>query len=284
MTDAVVLHQRVAPGASDAVRELVAERVASEDVGGTDTGVDALVGFDGVHTASLFLGRRDGGSRLVWYLEVDDAERGPWADPATAPIRNSPLFDAGLGDRLEAPDSARVLSAPSTATALVVHATLPGRPSSAGTDADGTPRRVLVPSEAFDGRSPDVVLLRLRVAPGLGELFVRALAGATGRLDDEGRIERAFDDWTEPVLEDEGMLTETVFLERTEGDYYLCWYMEAEDTDEVYEAYFGTSNRVARISEHVVGWILENPRRVLQNPVESSDHELLAHAVSPDRP
>lgn len=280
MTDALVLRQRVRPGEQGAVRDLVADRLSDP----ADAGLDSLVGSAGVHTASLFLDRsRDGEPGLVWYLEVDDAERGPWADPVTELVGNSPLFDAGLAGLLETPDSARVLSDASAAAAVPVHATLPERPASVGTGADGGTRRAVGPAGGADERPPDVAMLRLRIRPGFGEWFVRALAALMGRLDDEGRIERRFDEWTEPVLREEGMRTETILLERTGGNYYLCWYMEAEEMDEVYEAYFETSNRVARLSEPVIGWVLANPRRALSNPVESSDFELLAHAVSPER-
>ncbi|WP_269782707.1 hypothetical protein [Halobacterium wangiae] len=37
------------------------------------------------------------------------------------------------------------------------------------------------------------------------------------------------------------------------------------------------------LAEHVLGWLLERPARVLAHPVEASDFELLAHAVDTDR-
>lgn len=299
MTDALFLRQRVTPGEEDAVRQLVAEQSADRDdavpealVGGGGPVDGGPVGSGGVLTASLFLDRtRAERPGLVWYLEVEDAERGPWADPVSTLVRTAPLFEAGLGELLETPDSARVYSADSTAAAVLVHATLPDRPSSVAATAnptsatasseDATPA---TPSpEGATGPTPDVVLFRLKVKSGVGERFLRALAGLTSRLDDEGRIERTFDEWSRPVLEAERMWTETISLERTDGDYYLWWYMETEDLDAAYDAYFETSNPVARVSERVIGTILADPGRALSNPAASSNYELLAHAASPDR-
>lgn len=278
MTDPVVLRQRIAPGSADAVAELVREQLECRD-GAT---VGALVPEDGVSTASLFVERTtDATDSLVWYVEVEDAESHPWTDPVTAVVRGSPLFDAGLGDLLDTPDSARVYSGSSNRAAVLVHAHYPDRPKSTEARTDALPAFL---SSADAGPTPDVVLIRARVRPGWVTRFVRALAGLTDRLDDDGWVERKFEDWTEPVLEEEGMWTESLFLERTDGDCSLLWYMEAEDMKRVGEAYYETSNLVARISEVVLGRILEDPATVLDDPVTRSDFDLLAHAVASDRP
>jgi hypothetical protein len=135
----------------------------------------------------------------------------------------------------------------------------------------------------------DVVLLRLRVASGwprrVMELFVRVLRVEQIVMQRGGAIGTAFRQWLnrqlEPVLAEEGMHTESAFLDREEGELHLLWYMEAEDVARVYEA-FEESDR-AVTDGRVVDWLLERPEKVLTTDVES-DYPLLIHAWHPDRP
>lgn len=135
----------------------------------------------------------------------------------------------------------------------------------------------------------DVVLLRLRVTPGwprrFMELFVRILRAEQFVMRRGGRLGNAFRQWLnariEPILDEEGMHTESVFLDREDGDLRLLWYMEAEDMAGVYEAFEESESALAQGG--VVRWLLEEPDEILSADVEG-DYPLLAHAWHPDRP
>lgn len=77
------------------------------------------------------------------------------------------------------------------------------------------------------------------------------------------------------------MDTESVFLEREDGELRLLWYMEAEEMARVYEAFEEADH--ALTNGWVVEWPLERPGKVLATDGESDD-PLLAHAWGPDRP
>jgi hypothetical protein len=134
----------------------------------------------------------------------------------------------------------------------------------------------------------EVVLLRLTVAPGwprrFMEAFVRVLR-AEQFLMRRGVVGAAFRRWLnrrlEPILAAEGMYTESVFLEREDGELRLLWYMEAEEMARVYEAFEESDH--ALTNGRIVEWLLERPEKVLATDVES-DYPLLAHAWGPDRP
>lgn len=135
----------------------------------------------------------------------------------------------------------------------------------------------------------DVVLLRLKVTPGwprrFMEVVVRILLLEQFVMQRGGAVGNAFREWLneqlEPVLADEDMHTESVFLDREDGKLYLLWYMEAEDMVHVYEAFDESDH--ALTNGGVVGWLLEHPEKILTTNVES-DYLLLAHAWHPNRP
>lgn len=137
----------------------------------------------------------------------------------------------------------------------------------------------------------DVVLLRIRVTPGrpqkLAEAFVRILLAEQFVMRRGGPVGNAFRQWFndqfEPVLAAEGMYTESVFLDRDDGDLYLFWYMEAADMEGVYEGFVESDDPVTDIAGRIGGWLFEEPERVLTPDVES-DYPLLVHAWHPDRP
>jgi uncharacterized protein YunC (DUF1805 family) len=118
---------------------------------------------------------------------------------------------------------------------------------------------------------------------GLPEWFADRFAGlsrhvAAGEID-LGPIET----WSGEMLEAEQMYTESIVLERRSEGYVLCGYMETEAMEGVYDAYYDTWNPVARVSEVVLGRVLEEPAQILEYPL-GTDIEVLAHAVDPDRP
>lgn len=262
-----MVRQRLA-GDPPLVRSVLSDALA--DLSGEGTA--GLTGLEGIATASLFL-RSGDPAWLVWVLEL--AADATVEDPGVALRRSSPLYTDDLDGFLA--DGDEVL--PCERARLVVHETLPGRPTTVEEQAD------TLPVVLSDGRGPappaDAVLLRLAVRPGLPGRVLAGLAGLIGRLRG-GRIEGLFRAFSEPVMEAEGMFTETLLLEETDEGRFLTWYMEFADLDEVYDAYYDTSNPVARVSEYLLGWVLVDPAAAL-TPKRDPDFRLLGHAVSPDR-
>ena len=137
----------------------------------------------------------------------------------------------------------------------------------------------------------DVVLLRMKVTSGwprfVMALFVRILLLEQFVMRRGGVVGDALRRWLneqfEPVLVEEEMYTESVFLDRRDGELYLLWYMEAEDTATVYEGFVSSDHSVTDVAGGVAGRLFEDPERIL-SPDVSSDYPLLAHAWHPDRP
>lgn len=273
MRDACFVSWPLRAGAVDDLRAEVASALDGAD----GSGVDALLPVDGVATVSLFRRGRDGDSALVWYVE--HAATDEWSDPVAVVRDQSPLFPE-IAALLASSDPTVVADA-SPGVVRLVHASLPGRANEYADRTGETP--TVVSANDPDGGTPDVVPLRLAVAPGLGTLFARLFAGVSARLADDGPVERAFESRTEPVLEAEGMYTESLLLQRTDDGYVLWWYMESGGMERVGEAYYESTSAVARVSEYVLGRVLERPERALAHPVEASDFEPLAHAVDAGR-
>lgn len=89
--------------------------------------------------------------------------------------------------------------------------------------------------------------------------------------------------WSTEMIDMENMYTESILLERRTNGYELLIYMEADEMQQVYDAYYETWNPVARVSEIVLKWALRDASPILEYPLET-DFELLAHAVTPNRP
>lgn len=101
-------------------------------------------------------------------------------------------------------------------------------------------------------------------------------------VEDGGRVERTFDGWTEPNVDEEGVHTETVFLDRVDDDCYLVDYLECESRERVREAYRESDDAVALASEWLLRWTLEDGSFVDRVPEATA--ELLVHAVNDGRP
>lgn len=247
------------------------------------SGADAILPHPDVETVSLF---RDTGKDtpiLGWYVEHEDSSA--WKDPATVIRDTSPLFEQGL-EGLLSDSPPRVIADGSEGIQELVHATLPQRPRTYPDQRSRLPILCGDP-DGNDARStdsndtPDVVLIRLKIRPGVGSALARLFGWLFDRTPEW--LESRFETWTEPILEAEGMYTETLLLEHAAERYVLWWYMETGDMGQVYEAYEESDSRIARLSERVLGLALENPARIIQSPMITSDFELLAHAVSKDR-
>jgi len=61
------------------------------------------------------------------------------------------------------------------------------------------------------------------------------------------------------------------------------YYMETEDMDRLYEAFYESDDWEARFSEWLLRRVLETPEKFLKPPLET-DCEVLLHAVDPGRP
>jgi hypothetical protein len=270
VTDACFVSWPLRVDAVDGLRATVARELDGAD----GSGVAELLPESGVSTTSVFI-YQDHRPKLVWYVEHDGGDA--WAEPAAAVRDASPLFPT-LADHCDSRPATVVADLDPDAVE-VVHASLPDRPNAYADRSGGLPT-VLSGNDA-DAGVPDVVPLRLAIRPGLGSLLARVGAGLVDRTPDW--LEAKFEAASHDVMADEGMYTETLLLERTPDGYDLWWYMESGGMAQVYEAYYESSSRIARVSEHVLGWVLERPERVLAHPVEASDFELLAHAVDAKR-
>lgn len=137
----------------------------------------------------------------------------------------------------------------------------------------------------------DVVLLKVGIRSGLPRLFAEAFVrillaeqfvirrgGPLGRA-----LRRRLNAALEPILVEEGMHTESIFLDRDDGELSLLWYMEAEGMEGVYEGFLESDHAVTDVAGRVGGWLFEEPERILSPDVDS-DYPLLAHAWNPDRP
>jgi len=79
------------------------------------------------------------------------------------------------------------------------------------------------------------------------------------------------------TLRNEGVHTETAFLEHIDGEVYLTYYMEAERVAAVFEAFENSEFDIDAEHEDVMREVLESGENV-------ADAEVLYHQVNPDRP
>jgi len=113
----------------------------------------------------------------------------------------------------------------------------------------------------------EVVLTKQRIEDGKTERLIEWMSEVREREDEVVETFRS-----------EGMLTETAFLERTDDGDYLVYFMEAQDFDDVYEAYDDSTHDIDEEHKKVLEEVLKDG----DSPgVES--YELLYHMTSPDR-
>lgn len=263
-TTAFVVRQPIAPGETQSVRDRLSEMRPSDE-----SGTAWLLPGDDVVTASLFLVRGDRSEderenersegdgetadALVWYVEVE--ADGDWTDPVAELARRTTLYD----EFEESPSGQPRLYGESE---RVVHASNSARPERPVT--------------------ADVVLIRVGIEPGLPTWLARLMARAMDLLAGT-RVARKLESSSGEVIEDERMWTETLFLDESDGDCALLWYMEADDMGRVMEVYGTTDNPVARWSEVLLDFLFGEPMAALGDPMDASDHELLAHETNSTR-
>lgn len=111
----------------------------------------------------------------------------------------------------------------------------------------------------------DVVLIRQAVDPGK----VRRLKEWTSEL-------RTRTDETVETLRDEGVYTESAFLERTDDGPFLVTYVEAEDVDRAMTAFAESTHDIDATHREVLDDVLEDGETV-------GEFEPLYHVSNPDR-
>lgn len=297
---ALLVRQAVHPDHVDTLRTFVIDQARKRAA----DGIEGLLLHADAWTVTVFLERGEFGPALWWYVELAGTAGRAWADPA-AEVRKSPLFEAGLTEFLAADQPARVYGPDRVGSLLIVHARHPNRPSQYQTGGNGlaepdgewSPAIVL----AGDGpvALPDVVFVRWRLQPGPATWFMRGFARFANWLDEDSWLERKLTEWSEPVLEEEKMWTESAFLERgiqtstaaakeglearREPGTAVFAMMETAEMKGVPEGFYRTDNPVARVSERVLGWIIEEPAQALRYDALRTDFEPLVHAVADDR-
>lgn len=216
-----------------------------------------------IHTLSIFLESIEDRSFLVWHVE---GEGGPEL------VEQSPLF-AGLRDYLDV--DARLTIEPAT------YAAHPERPRAVPRQVEDVPFFLGPDNESLD--LPDVLTYRIQIRAGLptwlARRFESVLAWFEGR---DNLIERQFERWTEPVIDDEGVHTETAFLQTIDGACYYVNYLECQSRERVLAAYQESDSAVARVSEWLLRWSLADPS--ILDRVPETPFELLVHGVSEQRP
>ena len=260
---AVLVSRRIDPGHVETIET---------DLSRTGLGSDPnrVLGLEGASTASLFIDRSETAPELVWYVELPRAVVDEWDDPQSTVAAAFPV-DHDVLEPVANPDERTVL----------VHAVHPRRPRTLELGRSET-ARTLEDSAVSTQPAVDVELVRMRLKPGLPERLADWFERLTQQVISGERTLDRLDSWSAEMLEQERMYTESIVLDRSEG-YTLYQYMEADEMQQVYDAYYDTWNPVARGAEHLMSRLLENPACILEYPLET-EFELLAHAIDPDRP
>lgn len=107
------------------------------------------------------------------------------------------------------------------------------------------------------------------------ELFVRVLLLEQFLMQHGGVVGDAFRRWLnkqlEPVLLEEEMYTESIFLNRRDGGLYLLRYMEAENMEAVYDGFVSSDCSVTELAGRVAGRLFEDTEEI-RSPNVSSDY------------
>ncbi|WP_299331095.1 hypothetical protein [Haloplanus sp.] len=282
--DSVLVRQPIVEDQTRTVRNLLTDW-ADDNVDGD---VRTLLPAAGVTLVTLFLddgefSRTDDashdprrGDALLWYVEMVDADADAWATPDATIRRVSPVFGNGLADVLT--DEATVHAGGRADHRYVTHVTNPYRRERYA-DAVG---RSLVAPVAGDELPIPVAITSLAVKPGPTSTLVARAVDLINWLKRFDRARSWARDETDTV-EAEAMYTESLLLEAVGDRQVTHYYMETEDMNRLYEAFYESNDWEARLSEWVMRRVLEHPEAFLDPPLET-DCEVLIHAVDPERP
>ena len=79
------------------------------------------------------------------------------------------------------------------------------------------------------------------------------------------------------TLKNEGMHSETAFIEHTDEGDFLLYYMKANDIEQVFESFENSSHEIDKEHKQVMNDVLESGENV-------SDYEVLYHLDNPELP
>ncbi|SDE95771.1 hypothetical protein SAMN04488067_101225 [Halorubrum xinjiangense] len=282
--DSLLLRQPIADGETAAVWELLAAWADDH----RDGDVRTLLPVDGVTLVTLFLddggfGRTDGADRdpgrgdaLLWYVEVVDADADAWRTPDATVRDASPLFEAGLADLLAGEPT--VHAGGRDGHRYVTHVTNPRRRERY---ADVVGRSLVAPVVGDELPIP-VAIVSLALRPGATSALVARAIDLVNWLKRFDRVQSWARDETDTV-EAEAMYTESLLLETVGDRQVVHYYMETEDMDRLFEAFYESDDWEARLSERLFRRVLADPAAFLE-PALETDCEVLIHAVDPERP
>jgi hypothetical protein len=282
--DSLLVRQPIANGQTETVRKLLTEWAGDN----ADGDVHTLLPVDGVTLVTLFLDSggfgwtdepgRDlqPGDALLWYIEVVDDDTEAWMRPDTTIRAASPLFERGLTDLLT---GEVMIHADGHGThRYVTHVTNPHRQARY---ADTVGRSIVAPV-AGDELPIPIVITSLALKPGLTSTLVARAVDFVNWVKQFDRVQSWARDETDTV-EAEAMYTESLLLEAVGDRQVVHYYMETEDMDRLYEAFYDSDEWEARFSEWLLRRVLENPDTFLEPPLKTNC-EVLLHAVDPERP
>lgn len=273
--DGLFVRLPVAPGATEAVTDAVAAWARANG----EADARDLLPIAGVNTVTLFLDRRgDGPDALVWYLDVVDAGAEPWATPADAIRRSSPLADR-LAAHLDGP--ATVLADGVDGCRTFTHTTHPDRQAWYAESVGDTMRAPVAGDDL-----PLAVLWTIpEVKPGIVTRLLSGVLRTTNRLKRTDRYRERVMRRPESLalLAEERVYTETFLLDPGGDRSSLHYYLEGESVDRLYDAFADADDIEAAIAERLFRLILVDPDELLAPP-PSAAGEMLVHAVASDRP
>ena len=142
--------------------------------------------------------------------------------------------------------------------------------------------RSLVAPVAGDELPIPVAVVSLAVKAGLTSTVVARAVDLVNQLKRFDRVRAWAREETETV-EAEAVYTESLLLEEVADRQVIHYYMETEDMDRLYEAFYESDNWETRLSEWLMRRVLANPE-VFLNPPLQTDCEIMIHAVDPERP
>lgn len=250
-------------GSVETVRSELESTIASAADPEHIVGLGDSTATGAIHTLSIFFESIEDRSFLVWHVEGDG---GPEL------VEESPLFGA-LAEYLDV--DARLTIEPAT---YVAH---PERPRAVARQVEEVPFFLGADDQTLE--PPDVLVYRIQIRTGLPTWFARRFESVLSWFDGrDSVIERQFERWTEPVIDDEGVHVETAFLQTIDGTCYYVNYLECESRERVLAAYQESDSAIARVSEWVLRWSLADP--TILDRIPETPFELLVHGVSEQRP